>query len=498
MKSIQKTFVFILFALLIGSSTIGFSQQSIDTKFTDNTVFPKDKFGEVLQNLISTFNSKDTNKITAFVKTHFEKQMIEMCPMEIHQEFFLSVAKSTGGIVFHSLRNYNDTVTNEKILIFQDQNYSLWRELYISITNEKECLISSLFLADALPPLSGLENKITQTELVMESKNLIEKLYKKDLFSGTVLIANNDKILFEKACGEASKSYHVLNNIDTKFNLGSMNKMFTVTAIMQLVEKGVLKLNDTISKYINEDWLPKEITNKITIHHLLSHSSGLGSYFNETYFNSSRELYRIIEDFKPLVQGDTLLFEPGTRFEYSNTGMLLLGVIIQNSTKQDYFEYIRKNIYEPSGMTNSDSYEMDQPVENLAIGYIPTEKNKYGWENNLYKHVIKGGPAGGGYSTVRDLHKFALALTNEKLISKTSLDLIWTDHLKSRYGYGFEVMMSENGKVVGHSGGFPGLNSNLDIFLENGYVVVVMSNYDSAANPVATKIKEIIGRLKTN
>ncbi|MGI9550438.1 MAG: serine hydrolase domain-containing protein, partial [Aurantibacter sp.] len=272
-------------------------------------------------------------------------------------------------------------------------------------------------------------DEILNNGLIEKSRELVNLLCEQDAFSGAVLIAKAESVLYEQACGEASKRFHIKNNLDTKFNLGSMNKMFTATAIMQLVEKKKIKLEDPISKYVDSSWLPLEITGKITVHHLLTHSSGLGSYFNDAYWNASRALYRKVDDFKPLVQGDELAFKPGERFGYSNTGMLLLGVVIQKATGQDYFDYIRQNIYEPAGMSNSDSYDMDQPVENLAIGYEPSN-NVYGWENNLYKHVIKGGPAGGGFSTVRDLHKFAIALTNEKLVSKTSLELLWTDHLK--------------------------------------------------------------------
>lgn len=333
---------------------------------------------------------------------------------------------------------------------------------------------------------------ITESELVERVQKLMNSLCVKDVFSGTVLIAKREHVLFEKACGEASKRFHVDNNIDTKFNLGSMNKMFTSTAIIQLVEKGIIKLDDPISKYVDESWLPKDMTDKITIHHLLTHTSGLGSYFNSTYWNGSRQLYRTVTDFKPLVNGDKLAFEPGDQFQYSNTGMLLLGVVIQESTDEDYFDHIKRYIYEPAGMENSNSYDMDQPVENLAIGYVPTKNNKYGWENNIYKHVIKGGPAGGGFSTVRDLHKFAVALLNEKLVSKSSLDLLWTDYSKSRYGYGFTVVEISNDKKIGHGGGFPGLSSNLDMFLNSGYIVVVMSNYDRGANYVTAEIDKLI------
>lgn len=275
-----------------------------------------------------------------------------------------------------------------------------------------------------------------------------------------------------------------------------MNKMFTATSIMQLVEKGLLALDDPISKYMDESWPPKDVTSKITIHHLLTHTSGLGSYFNETYMKGSRALFRNVDDFKPLVQGEKLAFEPGKRFLYSNTGMLLLGVVIESVTGESYFDYIRKNIYDPAGMKNSDSYEMDYPVENLAIGYSPDRNSPYGWQNNLYKHVIKGGPAGGGFSTVGDLHRFALAIQSGKLVSKESLDKLWKDHAGENYGYGFRVSEGPYGKVVGHGGGFDGINGNLEIYLDMGYIVAVLSNYDRGASPVARKIEGLLSRIE--
>ena len=247
---------------------------------------------------------------------------------------------------------------------------------------------------------------------------------------------------------------------------------------------------------MDESWLPKEITSKITIHHLLTHTSGLGSYFNKTYMNGSRALFRNVEDFKPLVKDEKPAFKPGKRFRYSNTGMFFLGVVIESVTGGSYFDYIQKNIYEPAGMKNSDSYEMDYPVENLAIGYSPDQKNEYGWQNNLYKHVIKGGPAGGGFSTVGDLHRFARALLAGKLVSVESLNTLWKDYSGENYGYGFSIAEGPNGRVVGHGGGFPGINSNLDIFIDKGYIVAVLSNYDRAASPVAQKISQLLARVK--
>ena len=201
-------------------------------------------------------------------------------------------------------------------------------------------------------------------------------------------------------------------------------------------------------------------------------------------------------DYKPLIKIEKLAFDPGKRFQYSNTGMFLLGVVIENVTGEDYFNTIRNVIYEPAGMKDTDCYEMDDPVENLAIGYSPDKESKWGWENNYYKHVLKGGPAGGGFSTVGDLHRFALALISGKYVSKSSLEKMWTDHYKARYGYGFGIQEGLNGKVVGHSGGFSGINSNLDIFLDKGYIIAVMSNIDNGASPLARQIDTLLSRVK--
>ncbi len=328
-------------------------------------------------------------------------------------------------------------------------------------------------------------------ELVGRIESIVLAAADADRFSGTVLVARGEKVVIEMALGEASKRYHVDNNIDTKFNLGSMNKMFTAVSVGQLVEKGLVSYDDPISKYVDASWLPREITDAVTVFHLLTHTSGLGSYFNSTYFASSRRLFHKVDDYKPLVQGDTLAFQPGARFSYSNTGMLLLGVVIEKASGQDYFDYVREHIYAPAGMENTDCYEMDQPIENLAIGYEPDETSATGWRNNLYQHVIMGGPAGGGFSTVRDLHRFALALLDGKLVNAETREFLWTDHAGANYGCGFGVHTGPTGRVVGHGGGFAGISSNLDILVDDQTIIAVMSNYGGGTEGVRGPIRAL-------
>ena len=474
----------------------GWAQKPVEFDYNDNQVMPDGIVGKRIQAVIDTFNSGDPERIRLMVTSQCVGMFRDEIPMTMHIDAFQGLYRETGGLDFYGIRAFTPERKGETWAIARDRIFQGWWSIMFRFDDTPDHFIMLLSIRPTMPPKDFEEPSLTEEEFLKQTKEVSAKLTDKEVFSGTLLIAKGDKVLLTMSAGEASKAFHVLNNIDTKFNLGSMNKMFTSTAIVQLAEKGKLSLDDPIGKYIDESWLPKEVTAKMTVRHLLTHSSGLGSYFNETYDKSSRTLFRKLDDYKILIKDDRPAFEPGTRFEYSNTGMFLLGVIIEKVTGEDYFDYIRKTIYEPAGMTNTDSYEMDYPVENLAIGYSRDPKSPYGWQNNLYKHVIKGGPAGGGFSTVKDLHKFALALLAGKYVSKESLKDMWTDHLKSKYGYGFSVIESPAGKIVGHSGGFDGINSNLDIYLDSGYIIAVMSNFDQGANPIMRKTRQLVARLK--
>jgi CubicO group peptidase (beta-lactamase class C family) len=493
MKIHRLGYVLLLIFLILHGAL---AQQPGEVSYHDEPVMPAGKKGERIQSLIATVNANDSDRVRRFVKENFTERFQNFAPMDEHIDVFLSFYQETGGIDFHSIRTYVPERKGETVVILKDRNFDSWRAFVMRFDESHDFLIAGMSVTTARTPSNVKESALSEQQVLQEIEDLMKGMIKKNMFSGTFLIAKGDKILMTFVGGEASKRFHVPNNIDTKFNLGSMNKMFTATSIMQLVEKGKLSLDDPISKYVDETWLPEEITSKITIHHLLTHTSGLGSYFNQAYMKGSRQLFRYVDDFKPLVKGEKPAFEPGKRFRYSNTGMLLLGVVIESATGGSYFDYIRKNIYEPAGMTDSDCYEMDYPVENLAIGYSRDRKSPYGWQNNLYKHVIKGGPAGGGFSTVKDLHRFGRAIQTGKLVSQESLDKMWEDHSGENYGYGFSVQEGNNGKVVGHGGGFSGINSNLDIYLDKDYIVAVMSNLDRGASPVAQKVGQLLARVK--
>ena len=463
--------------------------------YTDTPVMPGGVEGERLQLLLDAVNTGDIELARTFYDEHLDEELRAKFPAEQFLEWFPAFVREHGGLEFHSVRTYEPERENQTVVVTKDLNYESWVAIVFRYENGPDAPLAGLRFSPARTPSDVDEPPLTEEEVLAEVGEMLDRLCENDLFSGTVLIAKGDEVLFTRACGGASKRFHAPVNIDTKFNIGSMNKMFTSTAIAQLVEKGLLSFDDPASDYLDESWLPKEISERITIHHLLTHTSGLGSFFNETFDQGARKRFREIDSYKELISGDTLAFEPGTEWQYSNSGMFLLGTVIENVTGVDYYDYIRENISGPAGMENSDCYEMDCPVENLAIGYFMSPGCAGGWRNNLYEHTIKGGPAGGGFSTAPDLHRFARALQTGVLVSKESLDLLLTDHFGHGYGYGFGIREEPGGTVVGHGGGFIGINANLDMFLDSGYITVVMTNYDGAGSPVDMRIAGLVSRI---
>ena len=315
-------------------------------------------------------------------------------------------------------------------------------------------------------------------------------------FAGAVLIAQDGAPVYMAAYGLASRSPDVPNQTDTRFNLGSMDKMFTAVAILQLVEQGQLSLDGRITDYW-PDYPNQEVAREVTIHHLLVHTSGMGDCFEGDFFTTPKDQLRALEGYLPLFVDDPLQFEPGTQFAYSNEGYIVLGLIIEKVTGQSYWDYVRENIYQPSGMSHTDAYELDTEVPNRAIGYttLDAQGNETGaLVDNTPLMPIKGTSAGGGYSTVEDLLNFSNALLGYQLLSPESTELLLAGKVEvregSQYAYGFFDRTIGGQRVVGHGGGAPGVCTSMEMYLDSGYTVIVLSNTDQGCFPVLEFLRE--------
>jgi CubicO group peptidase (beta-lactamase class C family) len=320
--------------------------------------------------------------------------------------------------------------------------------------------------------------RMSQTDAVTALESVIEERVAADRFSGAVLVARHGRVLLERAWGDADRPAGTPNTPDTKFRLGSMNKMFTAVAALQLVESDELELDESIGTYLPA-YPNREIASKVTIRHLLSHTGGTGDIFGPSFDRHRLEL-REHHDYLELYGSRAPAFEPGSRWMYSNYGYVLLGAVIEAVSGLSYYDHVRERIFEPLGMTRTDSLPESVEVDGRAIGYTRrTEEDE--WLPNTDTLPWRGTAAGGGYSTVGDLFRFAEALTSGELISEATIAEATRAQTLEPYGFGFELRGEGPLRSYGHGGSAPGMNGDLRIFPELGVVVVALSNLDPQA-----------------
>jgi CubicO group peptidase (beta-lactamase class C family) len=469
-----------------------------EAKYTDSRTPPDTPAARRAQEIAALLQDDDPARIRAYVEKELAPPLRDL-PMDVHLAFFADLHERSGGrLEVHGFRAYDPPHPATKAtLIVRNHLAESWQAIVVEVEPEAPHRVRDLDYSRARPPRDRPKGeRLTPAEVAEKLGAYVDKLARAEAFGGTVLLAKDGQVLSTRVSGLANRDFAVPNTLDTKFNLGSMNKMFTGVAVLQLVEQGKLSLDDPIGKYVDETWAAADVRAKVKVKHLLTHTSGLGSYFNDAFFKSSRALYRNVDDYKPLVRDETLTFEPGTRWSYSNTGMLLAGAVIERAAGTDYFEYVRRHVTGPAGMASTDCYELDAVNPNLAVGY-ERQRTAQGTSvrNNVFAHVLRGGPAGGGYSTVHDLFRFGQALRGGKLLSTASLQQLWSPHpevASPGYGYGFATETTPVGRIVGHSGGFTGISAYLSLYLDEGYTVAVLSNHGGAATLVENKARELI------
>jgi CubicO group peptidase (beta-lactamase class C family) len=342
---------------------------------------------------------------------------------------------------------------------------------------------------------------LPEPAVIKEIERHADGAFKNDTFSGAILIARNDQVLLNKAYGMADQKNGIPNRTDTKFNLGSMNKMFTSVAIAQLAQAGKLSYDDTLA-HVLPDYPNQTAARKITIMELLTHTAGLGDFFKPEFFEQPDD-YVSLRDYLPLFARERLLFEPGAGWSYSNAGYIVLGLVIEKVSGENYFDYVRNHVFQPAGMTNTDSFERNTVVPNLALGYAADDNDpdhKTPRQANTTSLPLKGSSAGGGYSTTDDLLRFSQALLNYRLLDEATTSMIMTGrvddhHMNSKYGCGFIDMTRFGQHIVGHNGGGPGISGAMYMLKDSGYVVIVLGNYSPpSADELAREISEFLAR----
>jgi D-alanyl-D-alanine carboxypeptidase len=440
---------------------------------------PATPAGRQQGNWLAAFNSGDKAQLEEML-TRYKNR--EGRTAERSMEFF----RRTGG--FDLVVVEESAPTSLRALVKERKSDQVAR-LDLEVEPQPPHLITKLGVEAVEAPPALEVARLPEAQALEAARDRVAELARDGRFSGAVLVAKGGRVVMSEAAGLADREAKTPNRLDTRFNLGSMNKMFTAVAVAQLAQQGKLRLTDPLGKFV--PGYPNAEVARVTLEQLLTHTGGTGDIFGPE-FDAHRKELKGPKDYIALYGKRGVLSPPGTKFEYSNYGFVLLGAVVEKVSGQGYYDYVRDHLYEPAGMTGSGSFLETEKTPNLAVGY--TSEDTPSPVNNFDTLPMRGSPAGGGYSTVEDLLRFATALERHKLLNEEYTNLVTTGRTamggSGRYAMGFGDLTVGGVRFYGHSGGAPGINSELRIYPASGYVVAVMANLDP---PAASALAAFIG-----
>lgn len=348
--------------------------------------------------------------------------------------------------------------------------------------NKKKYVFFKVVFINLIFILSGCNTNNIKNEI----EDYISSQDKYIKFNGSILIAKGEDILLNKGYGMANFEHEINNDSNTKFRIGSITKQFTATSILILQEQGLLNVTDKINLYIPncpDSW------NEITIHHLLTHSSGIPNFSSFPDFHSEITIKRhTLDQTMSLFMNRLLIFAPGYRHSYSNSGYIVLGYIIEKVSNSKYEDFIAENIFKTIGMKDTGYDNSELILKNRASGYTD-----HGKKNAKYIDMSIPHAAGALYSTVEDLYLWDRSLYTDKILNKESLSSMFTNYIGS-YGYGWFIDEAEiNSKRVEHGGLIDGFSSYICRYIDDDYVLIILTN-DEQGLSILNGVSNIINK----
>ncbi|WP_209438069.1 serine hydrolase domain-containing protein [Mesobacillus selenatarsenatis] len=329
----------------------------------------------------------------------------------------------------------------------------------------------------------------------------IQEAQSKVDFSGTALAQDENGEAATASFGYASRADGLKNNLGTRYGIASGCKLFTAIAICQLVEQEKLTFDTRLKDCLHIEFA--NFSDEITIHHLLTHTSGVPDYFDEDVMDDFEELWitrpmyhiRSLKDFLPMFQNEQMKSTPGEKFHYNNAGYILLGLIVEQATGMEFTAYVEENIFEKAGMTESGYFSFDALPPNTALGYIDLPDGS--WKTNIYSLPVKGGSDGGAYVTVEDMSKLWKALLGGLLLKEKAVNTLLTPHAQVNdtgfYGYGVWIKKLEDAILKFHVMGYdPGVSFHSAYYPAAQTIATVCSNKSSGAYNIMETIEETL------
>jgi len=430
---------------------------------------------------LGAFNGADRAALLKFLESNFPTRAASV-------DRDLDFRARTGGFDF---RKVESSAPTRFAGILKERGSDQFARIVVEVEPTAPYRILTLEFRAVDRPAGFAAPRMTERDAVAALRARLEADAAAGRFAGAVLAARNGKPIFTGAYGLADREKKVANRLDTRFRIGSMNKMFTAVAVLQLVQAGKITLSAPLGSYLT-DYPNRDVASKVTIHHLLTHTGGTGDIFGAE-FEAHRLELRTLQDYVTLYGRRGLEFEPGSRWAYSNYGFLLLGVVVERVSGQSYYDYVRDHIYTPAGMASTGSLPESETVAGRSVGYMKPPGGT-GWVPNTDTLPYRGTSAGGGYSTVEDLLRFANALQGNKLLDPAHTALLTTGKVEAanggKYAYGFIDRTVGGTRWFGHGGGAQGMNGELDICPQSGTVIAVLANMDPPAAQIVAQFIE--------
>ncbi len=468
------------------------------------TVLPDTPAGHALTRILAFIDSGDGDGFERYAKGAFTEDFLRAVPADQMAQHVVQLHDATSGLEVVASDSRSEDEIEITARARRNPDYTAHMVLRMSASHQ----IAELRLGIRDParephPYAAVSPQASISEKIAAIDREVQAQGAGGQFSGVVLIAHDQKVLLQRAVGLADQSFAVPNTAETKFHIASQTKMFTAVAAAQLAAKGELRFDDPMGKYLS-DYPDKAVASQITVAQLLTHTSGLGDFQTPEYDRERWQLHGLADLYR-FFADQPLRFAPGKGWGYSNAGMMLVGLIVERVSGSAYTDYVREHVFRPAGMQDSGFDAVADVIPGLAVGYThATEKgSRQGPLRSNLMMIPNGNPAGGAYSTVGDMLRFAEALRAHRLLDKAYTELVTAPHAKAEgppelfYGYGFRVLTINGQRAYGHGGSVPGGSSELFTFPDKDLTVIVLANGDPpSASKVATPICELLTQTK--
>jgi CubicO group peptidase (beta-lactamase class C family) len=412
-----------------------------------------------------TINTKGVDRILGLL----EMLKSDLSPFEYHHSELAEFEMGAGNIsrILH--------------VYIRKKGSKFWKDIQLRLDPSPPHKIGQLgFIAEVAEPVNLPNGGITQEYTFNWLNDYINKLIEENELYGSILLTKGNNILLERYYGfeDIEKTRKITKN--TSFNLGSGNKMFTSILIAKLVSEGKLKYEDNVIKYLPEFGI-SEKSKKVTLHQILTHTSGVGEYWTEEFEKEDPEL-NSLSDYLPFIMRENFVFEPGEDFMYCNSNFILSGLIIEKVTGQDYYKYVEENLFKPLNLNSTFHYTKSEYESGIAQPHSHDDNENW----KLSEPPFKGSSAGGCYSNVRDIWEFSKKLISGDIISKKYVDKITTsktNKIQDALGYAYGMIIEKHQDEIsfGHGGTSYGVNFEYRYFPNLDITLVMFCNQDNGA-----------------